>query len=120
MSNPAKGRAEDLYEEQNDAQAPSPVFLRTVTYTSKGPVSVQSDQAPVEDPMGSGAEANTDEQLARDEEEAIDKSNILKGDRTRHAKPQAASGYSEGPGEEDLPESVVKGTEGRSRRTGEF
>lgn len=40
--------------------------------------------------------------LARDEREAIDKSNIIGGDRTRHAKPQNPTGYSEGPDEDQV------------------
>jgi hypothetical protein len=35
-------------------------------------------------------------QKAQDEDEAIDKSNILRGDRLRHAQPSADTGYAEG------------------------
>lgn len=41
--------------------------------------------------------------IAADENEAVDKSNILKGDRLRHAKPQTSNKYNEGPDEDDLP-----------------
>lgn len=41
--------------------------------------------------------------IAADENEAVDKSNILKGDRLRHAKPQTSNQYNEGPDEDDLP-----------------
>ncbi|KAJ5082862.1 hypothetical protein N7532_011905 [Penicillium argentinense] len=47
--------------------------------------------------------ADSNEQLARDEDEAIDKSNIM-NDRTRHAEPQTSNRYNEGPNEDDLPE----------------
>ena len=42
--------------------------------------------------------------LEEDEQEAIDKSNILRGDRLRHAKPRTSNKYSEGPDEDDLPD----------------
>lgn len=38
-----------------------------------------------------------------DEREAINKSNVMRGDRLRHAKPRTANKYNEGPGEDDLP-----------------
>lgn len=38
-----------------------------------------------------------------DESETLDKSNILKGDRLRHAKPQTSNKYNEGLDEDDLP-----------------
>lgn len=41
--------------------------------------------------------------LDRDENEAIDKSNIIQGDGLRHAKPQTDNGYNEGPNEDELP-----------------
>jgi hypothetical protein len=47
-----------------------------------------------------------------DEREAIDKSNILKGDRTRHAKP--AGTYQEPSDEQGLPKTVLDGTDGMS------
>ena len=49
-----------------------------------------------------------------DENEAINKSNILKRDRTRHAKPQSANRYDEGPDEDDLPDYVRDGVSGVS------
>lgn len=39
----------------------------------------------------------------QDENEAINRSNILGGDRLRHAKPRGQGKYNEGPDEEDLP-----------------
>ncbi|GKT63916.1 hypothetical protein ColTof3_11255 [Colletotrichum tofieldiae] len=49
------------------------------------PISVVDDDAKVEDPIDTET-ADSDAQLARDDEEAIDKSNILK-ERTRGAQP---------------------------------
>ncbi|EEP81949.1 conserved hypothetical protein [Uncinocarpus reesii 1704] len=109
MSSRAEREAEDLYEAQND---PSPVEGNAGddSYAQMGtgrnePIAVQSDSAKVEDPMKPFS-ANTDAQLAQDEREAIDKSNIMKGSRTRRAKPQG-QGYSEGPDEDDLPDQPM-------------
>lgn len=49
----------------------------------------------------------------RDENEAIDKNNIVKGARTRGAKPNGP-GYSEGLDEDQLPSNVMKGQAGTS------
>ncbi|KAJ6126728.1 hypothetical protein N7523_002340 [Penicillium sp. IBT 18751x] len=59
-----------------------------------------------EDPADQGnyEMADSDEQLARDEDDAIDESNITT-EGLRHAKPQSSTGYQE-PGEDDLPEEV--------------
>lgn len=78
-------------------------------------IPVQGDEKPVEDPINP-ATADSDEQLgeffpqilqnvtkkvsAKDEDEAIDKSNII-GERTRGAKP--AGSYTEPGDEEGLP-----------------
>ncbi|KUJ07629.1 uncharacterized protein LY89DRAFT_601276 [Mollisia scopiformis] len=64
-----------------------------------GPIPVQSDGASVEDPIDPNT-ADSDEQLARDDNEAIDQSNIVDG-RTRGAKP--SGGYREPGDEEGLP-----------------
>ncbi|PIG84498.1 hypothetical protein AARAC_009925 [Aspergillus arachidicola] len=93
MSNRAEREAEDQYEAENE---PSPV---------SADVPVQSDQAPY---------WNTDQQLADDKREAINKSNILRGDRLRHAKPQTANKYNEGPAENYLPDTVRYGGSGAS------
>jgi hypothetical protein len=50
--------------------------------------------------------------IEQDEKEAIDKSNILKGDRTRHAKPTGT--YQEPGDEQGLPKQVLDGTDGHS------
>ncbi|KAJ6023490.1 hypothetical protein N7499_008886 [Penicillium canescens] len=106
MSNRAERIAEDDYERKNDA---SPV---TGTFTDnsykenrsnlKGQVPVQGDNERYEDPI-QPPYSNTDQQLEEDENEAIDKSNILRGDRLRHAKPRTSNKYNEGPEEDDLP-----------------
>ncbi|EPS28035.1 hypothetical protein POX_e07006 [Penicillium oxalicum] len=69
--------------------------------TKNEEIPVQDDLKEVEDPIDENV-ADSDEQLAKDESEAIDTSNIIK-ERTRHAKPQTENGYNEGPSEEDLP-----------------
>ncbi|KAJ5987542.1 hypothetical protein N7451_011907 [Penicillium sp. IBT 35674x] len=76
----------------------------------KDQVPVQGDNEDFEDPIDPSY-SNSDQQLAEpltknieaDENEAVDKSNILKGDRLRHAKPQTSNKYNEGPDEDDLP-----------------
>ncbi|EPE26518.1 hypothetical protein GLAREA_02431 [Glarea lozoyensis ATCC 20868] len=50
--------------------------------------------------------------VEQDEKEAIDTSNVLKGDRTRHAKPVGT--YREPGDEEGLPRSVLNGEDGHS------
>ncbi|KAJ5950052.1 hypothetical protein N7454_001636 [Penicillium verhagenii] len=57
-------------------------------------------------------DVNSDEQLARDEDEAIDQDNITsdKGHSLRHAKPQTKNAYNEGPDEDDLPKEVLEDT----------
>ncbi|KAI8626724.1 hypothetical protein F5Y19DRAFT_478209 [Xylariaceae sp. FL1651] len=62
---------------------------------------VVSDQDRVEDPIDANT-VDSDEQLARDDTEAIDTSNIV-DERTRGAKPR--SGYREPGDEEGLPEN---------------
>ncbi|KAE8347697.1 hypothetical protein BDV24DRAFT_157173 [Aspergillus arachidicola] len=110
MSNRAERKSDDQYEAEND---PSPVSADVIdnSYTSetrselRNQVPVQSNQAPY---------SNTDQQLADDKREAINKSNILRGDRLRHAKPQTANKYNEGPAENDLPDTVRYGDSGAS------
>jgi len=98
--------ADDQYEQQNDqvtGDAPAG-DAQDNDYTSRtgqkqGPIPVQSDNDAVEDPIDAKT-ADSDEQLARDENEAIDQSNVIDG-RTRGAKP--SSGYREPGDEEGLP-----------------
>jgi len=75
------------------------------------PVPVLKDEVPVEQPND---ERNPDsnEALEQDEKDAIKKPNILKGDRTRHAKPTGT--YKEPSDEEGLPKEVLDGTDGLS------
>ncbi|CAI7618932.1 hypothetical protein E8E15_001734 [Penicillium rubens] len=67
----------------------------------KDQVPVQGDNKRFEDPI-QPPYSNSDQQLEEDEQEAIDKSNILSGDRLRHAKPRTSK-YNEEPDEFDLP-----------------
>ncbi|KAK3947389.1 hypothetical protein QBC32DRAFT_89334 [Pseudoneurospora amorphoporcata] len=69
----------DLPNEAPEGQVNDP------SYKTKGTeaVPVIDDDAPVEDPIRPG-EADSDRQLAKDEAEAIDTSNII-DEKTRHA-----------------------------------
>ncbi|GAM90527.1 hypothetical protein ANO11243_085710 [Dothideomycetidae sp. 11243] len=64
----------------------------------KDHIPVQSDDAPVEDNINADT-ADSDEQLAADDKEAIDSNNIVDG-RTRGAAPQKGA-YTE-PGDEEV------------------
>jgi hypothetical protein len=118
MSNRYEREAEDLYEAQNDA-SPVPGNVYDSSYVSdtrpelRDQLPVQADQEDYDDPF-QPPYSNSNEQLEEDENEAINKSNILEGDRTRHAKPQSANRYNEGPDEEDLPDYARYGTSGVS------
>ena len=114
--------ADDQYEQQNDIVGGDvpPGDAGDDDYksrTGQSHIPVQSDKAPVEDPIDP-ATADSDETLgmsalffcpstiseliypARDDNEAIDQSNII-GGRTRGAKP--TGGYREPGDEEGLP-----------------
>lgn len=52
--------------------------------------------------------------IAAEDENSLDSSNILKGDRLRHAKPQTQNRYNEGADEDDLPREVADGSVGVS------
>lgn len=71
-------------------------------YSTQGgqQVPVQDDNAPIEEGVDA-ATADSDAQLERDDNEAIDKSNIIDG-RTRGAKPDGGS-YREPGDDEALP-----------------
>ncbi|KAK4870413.1 hypothetical protein LT330_004761 [Penicillium expansum] len=107
MSNPTERTAEDNYEREND---PSPVtedftentYVKEPKSHLRGQVPVQLDEQSFEDPM-QPPYSNSDQQLEDDEREAINKSNVMRGDRLRHAKPRTANKYNKGPGEDDLP-----------------
>ncbi|KAJ6139468.1 hypothetical protein N7471_005954, partial [Penicillium samsonianum] len=107
MSNPAERVAEDNYEAEND---PSPVtedftedsYAHETNPNLRDKVPVQRDNESYEDPM-QPPYSNSNQQLEEDEKEAINKSNVLKGDRLRHAKPRTSNKYNEGPDENDLP-----------------
>ncbi|KAJ5595407.1 uncharacterized protein N7459_001615 [Penicillium hispanicum] len=107
MSNAEERQAEDLYERDND-QSPVTGSFRDSSYANetrsdlRNTVPVQSDNQSVDDPVQPPF-SNSDQQLEQDENEALDRSNILRGDRLRHTKPRTSTGYSEGPDEDDLP-----------------
>ncbi|KAL2424520.1 hypothetical protein ABEF95_011365 [Exophiala dermatitidis] len=105
--------ADDRYEAQNDPKTEVSGDINDDSYVRSGDktIPVQKDSAPVEDPI-QPPQSNTNAQLEQDEREAIDKSNIVKGGRTRGAQPTGS--YSEGPDEDDLPKEVVTGESGRS------
>ncbi|KAF2653285.1 hypothetical protein K491DRAFT_603246 [Lophiostoma macrostomum CBS 122681] len=91
------------YEQKNDfAEGPAgdAVDNDYASRTGQSFIPVQKDEAPVEDPIDP-ATADTDEQLARDDNEAIDTSNILDS-RTRGATKKAGT-YAEPGDEEGLP-----------------
>ncbi|KAL3466683.1 hypothetical protein BJX64DRAFT_249666 [Aspergillus heterothallicus] len=106
MSNSYERAAEDEYEAANDASPVSGTFADN-TYAHetrselKGHIPVQRDDAAIEDPMQPPF-SNSDRQLAQDEDEAIDQSNVLSGSRLRHAKPQTRSQYKEGEDENEF------------------
>ncbi|KAJ9492627.1 hypothetical protein VN97_g578 [Penicillium thymicola] len=107
MSNPTERAAEDNYEREND---PAPVtedfvensYVREPKSNLRNQLPVQEDEQSYEDPM-QPPYSNSDQQLEVDEREAINKSNIMRGDRLRHEKPRSTTKYSEGPDESDLP-----------------
>jgi len=118
MSTREEREAEDRYEEEND---PAPVPSTPIDNSYAGDpnqdigkfVPVQRDEDPFDDPV-QPPYSNSDEQLAQDEREAIDQSNIIPGDKLRHAKPRTANGYNEGRNEDDLPGDVSRGETGVS------
>ncbi|KAI9035151.1 uncharacterized protein KD926_004467 [Aspergillus affinis] len=107
MSNQYEREAEDIEERDND---PSPVtshfaddsYAKETNRNLRSQVPVQSDRAPYADPI-QPPYSNTQAQVEEDEAEIANSSNILRGDRLRHAKPRTENKYSEGPNEDDLP-----------------
>ncbi|ORX99694.1 hypothetical protein BCR34DRAFT_495196 [Clohesyomyces aquaticus] len=71
-----------------------------VSRTGQSTIPVQKDEAHVEDPIDPDV-ADSDEQLARDEQEAIDQDNVISA-RTRGASKKAGT-YAEPGDEEGLP-----------------
>ncbi|OJJ47315.1 hypothetical protein ASPZODRAFT_15997 [Penicilliopsis zonata CBS 506.65] len=120
MSNVAEREAEDAYEREND-ESPVPGTVQDDTYVRETDPSIR-DKVPVvgdnedyDEPM-QPPYSNSDAQLADDENEAIDPSNII-DERLRHARPRTKNGYDEGLGEDDLPEGVRQGDVGVSGTT---
>ncbi|KAL9621676.1 MAG: hypothetical protein Q9160_003929 [Pyrenula sp. 1 TL-2023] len=96
--------ADKQYEEVNDSlPADAPAGDKQdndyASRTGQGEIPVVKDDAQIEDPIDANV-ADSDEQLNRDDADAIDKSNIV-GDRTRHAKP--SGGYREPGDNEGIP-----------------
>ncbi|MCJ1410239.1 hypothetical protein MMC19_004324 [Ptychographa xylographoides] len=97
--------ADDQYEQTNDAvgqgvPAGDSKDNDYVSRTGQSTIPVVSDQTSVEDPIDP-ATADSDATLARDDSEAIDKSNIIDS-RTRGAA-KASGAYTEPGDEEGLP-----------------
>jgi len=97
--------ADEEFDKQNTVTDDIPQGGDTIDNSYAGrsdglPVPVVKDETPVEQPNDEIA-PDSDKALERDEAEAIDKSNVLKGGRTRGAKPM--QGYSEPGDDEDLP-----------------
>ncbi|KAF2274146.1 uncharacterized protein EI97DRAFT_469102 [Westerdykella ornata] len=94
---------DDKYEQENDF-AEGPTGMKSdndyVSRQGESYIPVQKDEAPVEDPLDASI-ADSDQQLERDEKEAINTKNIMKG-RTRGATKQKGV-YAEPGDEEGLP-----------------
>ncbi|OAA48624.1 hypothetical protein NOR_01874 [Metarhizium rileyi] len=88
MSKSSYAQTDDKVNEADfDANVPGGQVQDNSYATRKSEaIPVQSDNAPVEDPVDA-TNADSDKQLERDEKEAIDKSNIIK-QRTREAQPR--------------------------------
>ncbi|KAL4805987.1 hypothetical protein BDV18DRAFT_160846 [Aspergillus unguis] len=117
MTTRREREAEDAYERENDYSGHVTSEWQGNSYAHeaggrgfRGGIPVQADDAAFDDPMQPPF-SNTDQQLAQDEDEAIDSSNILgstkKGRTTRRAKPRA-TGYNEGPTEDELPDEAFE------------
>ncbi|KAI9758063.1 MAG: hypothetical protein M4579_003194 [Chaenotheca gracillima] len=96
--------ADNQYEEQNDivgGDVPGGDSADNdyASRTGQSQVPVQKDDAQVEDPIDADT-ADTDQQLARDDADAIDESNVV-NERTRGAKP--SGGYREPGDTEGIP-----------------
>ncbi|PYH86598.1 hypothetical protein BO82DRAFT_90454 [Aspergillus uvarum CBS 121591] len=122
MSNRYEREAEDRYEADNDTSPVSgTVYDNSYAHETqsglRNQIPVQKDEDRYDDPM-QPPYSNSDQQLAQDEDEAIDQSNVLQGSRLRHAKPSTRNAYNEGPDEDDLPEEVLYGNSGVSSTGG--
>ncbi|KAL4781037.1 hypothetical protein BJX76DRAFT_336269 [Aspergillus varians] len=110
MSNRAEREAEDRFEDANDLSPVSSRFTDN-TYAKetrselKGRIPVQRDEAVYNDPV-QPPYSNSDQQLAQDEDEAINRSNILGNQRLRHAKPELQGAYQEGEDEREFQDRI--------------
>ncbi|KAF2147840.1 hypothetical protein K461DRAFT_283431 [Myriangium duriaei CBS 260.36] len=84
----------------SDSAAQGTVDNDYASRTGQSEIPVQRDDAPVEQGVNK-FDADSDEQLAADDQDAIDKSNIV-DERTRGAAPQKGA-YTEPGDEEGLP-----------------
>ncbi|KAL4790021.1 hypothetical protein BDV19DRAFT_382646 [Aspergillus venezuelensis] len=123
MSNRAERTAEDAYERANDPSDFNDIHDNSYAYQTGNQgfsmgIPVQRDEDDLEDPM-QPPYSNSNQQLEQDENEAIDRSNMLNdpssGRTTRRNKPQA-TGYSEGPDEDDLPSEAIETGQSDTRR----
>ncbi|KAJ5357466.1 hypothetical protein N7541_004624 [Penicillium brevicompactum] len=69
----------------------------------------------MQDPIEPGS-TDVDERMTRDFKDAIDRTNILDGDRLRHAKPQSSTAYNE-PSENEIDISWRPDPSGHPHRT---
>ncbi|CRK23579.1 hypothetical protein HYQ45_013953 [Verticillium longisporum] len=81
-----------------------------VSRQAREPISVQSDDAKIEDPIGENT-ADSDAQLERDDKDAINPDNMI-DERTRSAKPEGS--YREPGDEEGLPGPEDGTSQGRA------
>ncbi|KAI9932444.1 hypothetical protein ASPWEDRAFT_33356 [Aspergillus wentii DTO 134E9] len=102
MSNRPEREDQDLYDPSIGDNVVDDSYAHETNPAVRYQVPVQKDEDEYDDPMQPGY-ADTWDQLDWDEEEAINESAVLGGDSLRHAKPQTANKYNEGPSEDDLP-----------------
>ncbi|KAL4936074.1 hypothetical protein BDV06DRAFT_114371 [Aspergillus oleicola] len=123
MSNRAERTAEDAYERDNDTTTFGDIHDNSYAYQTGNQgfsmgIPVQRDEDDLDDPM-QPPHSNSNQQLEQDENEVIDSSNMLNdpgsGRTTRRNKPQA-TGYSEGPDEDDLPSEAFETGQSSTRR----
>ncbi|KAI9046283.1 uncharacterized protein KD926_004121 [Aspergillus affinis] len=71
-------------------------------YSKQEQFPIEVDDDDIDQSPNLADDADSEEQLEHDENDAIDRSNIIPGDGLRHAKPQTQNQYSEGPDEDDI------------------
>ncbi|KAI1087283.1 hypothetical protein F5B19DRAFT_497504 [Rostrohypoxylon terebratum] len=93
MSNNAYNQVDDKSSAELPSEAPTGQVYDNKSYTTKGRndgagIPVLKDDEQVEDPI-STQDADSDQQLARDDADAIDQGNVLE-ERTRGKKPEGS------------------------------